>query len=78
MPNSNAKKLKLAKLQELRNQYFDQKVKLPNFKRKREESPNTAANRNGMRDEMKRRNMLTSDEKEKILEDCKRIGVSEC
>ena len=72
MPNSKAKKLKLAKLQDLRNQYFDQRIKLPNFKRKRDESPNTAANRNGMREEMKRRNMLTGDQREKILEDFKK------
>lgn len=57
MPNSKAKVWKRTMAKHLWEKYFNNATSLPNYKRKRAESPNAAANRKAMKDEMEKRKM---------------------
>lgn len=57
MPGSKARAWKRAKAKETRDKHYGNECHLPDLKRKREESPNTAANRKLLKEEMSKRDM---------------------
>jgi len=57
MPGSKARAWKRAKAKETYDEHYGNGCHLPNIKRKREESPNTAANRKLLKEEMSKRDM---------------------
>lgn len=77
MPNSKAKMWRKSKANELWEKYFNNKTHLPNYNRKRDESPNTAINRKVLKKEMKYRNIGTKEKKSKKLDQNEKIDYNE-
>lgn len=57
MPSTKAKIWKTTKANELWNKYYNNKCQLPNYKRKRDQSPNATINRKVLKKEMESRGM---------------------